>query len=403
LRCPNYHQFLGFGRSIWYAEPTYERLKNHVDLRGGESVRNATYLFLIWAIIATVGAEQASGQLLYSFEEDEEDWIPTTVVSDFDDNEAVVTSVAGVGNTHGSRSLKVEGRTGDYVRTTQVTLDPDRVELMNAAWEEGWNLEFDWTIVASENPGAQRYWTQLALNTSAGWTQLDMFAPDGWPEWDPNGPEVQTITASIPLMDFGMDRPFCCGLALDGLATSYSIHIAMGGGNEPGEIRTYYLDNFRLVDPDVVPTPGDFNGDNVLTVADIDLLTTAVKDNSTDRKFDVNGDGAVSSIDRTDWVQNLKRTYFGDSNLDGEFNSTDFVVVFTAGQYEDGIPRNSTWTTGDWDGTCDFDSSDFVTAFTAAGYEKGPRAAVNAVPEPGCLALCALGLFAMAARRFGRG
>ena len=79
-------------------------------------------------------------------------------------------------------------------------------------------------------------------------------------------------------------------------------------------------------------------------------------------------------------------TYVGDSNLDGEFNSTDFVVVFTANEYEDGIPNNSGWAEGDWNGDGDFDSSDFVAAFTDGGYEMGIRPAA-VVPEPSTYAL----------------
>ena len=71
--------------------------------------------------------------------------------------------------------------------------------------------------------------------------------------------------------------------------------------------------------------------------------------------------------------------------LTGEFNSTDFVVVFGAGQYEDAEALNSTWATGDWNGDGEFNSSDFVAAFTDGGYERGPRPA--AVPEPHALIL----------------
>jgi hypothetical protein len=73
-------------------------------------------------------------------------------------------------------------------------------------------------------------------------------------------------------------------------------------------------------------------------------------------------------------------TYFGDSNLDGEFSSADFVTVFAAGKYETGAEAG--WDAGDWNGDMIFDSSDFVTAFSGGGYELGPRAAVASVPEP---------------------
>ncbi|MCA9215413.1 MAG: tandem-95 repeat protein, partial [Planctomycetales bacterium] len=44
----------------------------------------------------------------------------------------------------------------------------------------------------------------------------------------------------------------------------------------------------------------------------------------------------------------------GDSNYDGVFDSGDLVLVMQAGEYEDGIPNNSTWEEGDWNGDGDF-------------------------------------------------
>jgi hypothetical protein len=58
----------------------------------------------------------------------------------------------------------------------------------------------------------------------------------------------------------------------------------------------------------------------------------------------------------------------GDSNHDGKFNSADLVLIFQAGEYEDGIPGNSTWEEGDWNGDGEFDTGDLVFAFTAGTY-----------------------------------
>jgi hypothetical protein len=90
----------------------------------------------------------------------------------------------------------------------------------------------------------------------------------------------------------------------------------------------------------------------------------------------------------------IKRTYYGDANLNGEFNSSDLVDVFQLGQYEDGVAANSGWAAGDWNGDREFDSSDFVTAFQAGGYEQGPRGAVaaSAIPEPGTGLLAGIAL-----------
>ena len=60
----------------------------------------------------------------------------------------------------------------------------------------------------------------------------------------------------------------------------------------------------------------------------------------------------------------------GDSNGDGRFDSSDFVTVFQAAEYEDGIPQNSTFEEGDWNGDGDFDSRDFVFAFQKGNYQR---------------------------------
>ncbi|MCA9149553.1 MAG: PEP-CTERM sorting domain-containing protein [Planctomycetales bacterium] len=103
-------------------------------------------------------------------------------------------------------------------------------------------------------------------------------------------------------------------------------------------------------------------------------------------------DGTLTDpIERRNYVHDVLKTWIGDSNFDGEFDSSDFVLVFTAGQYEDGVAGNSTWVTGDWDGDHEFGSSDFVAAFADGGFEQGPVAAVSAVPEPSSLVLLAIG------------
>ena len=136
---------------------------------------------------------------------------------------------------------------------------------------------------------------------------------------------------------------------------------------------------------------GDFSGNAILDTADIDRLIDEM--GGSDPQFDLNSDGAVNEFDLTYWIHDLKKTYFGDANLDGEFASSDLVLVFGAGEYEDEIESNSIWSTGDWTGDRDFTSGDLVRAFQDGGYEQGPRGAV--VPEPTTILLTAVGMAAL--------
>jgi hypothetical protein len=143
--------------------------------------------------------------------------------------------------------------------------------------------------------------------------------------------------------------------------------------------------------------PGDFDENGALDVVDVNLLLADITANTNTAKFDLNNDQAVNPDDLTIWVRDLKKTWFGDADLNGEFTSGDLVSVFTVGKYETGQP--ATWDQGDWTGNGVFDSGDFVTAFTDGGYELGPRAAVASVPEPASVLLLVAGLFAFGRRR----
>jgi hypothetical protein len=142
---------------------------------------------------------------------------------------------------------------------------------------------------------------------------------------------------------------------------------------------------------------GDFNRDSVLDAVDIDLLTDAVIAGTGPDEMDLNGDGQLTDADRRVWVVDLKKTWFGDATMDGNFNTTDFVQVLQRGQYEDGINGNSGWADGDWNGDKDFGTGDLVTALQDGGYEVGPRTAVSMVPEPASSALLTIAMFMLIA------
>ncbi len=185
-----------------------------------------------------------------------------------------------------------------------------------------------------------------------------------------------------------------------GLGRTYGVNEAQWVAGRFDDIRVYDTvltaeEVAALLVPSVGLT-GDYNGDKLLDAADLDLQAAVIKQGSNQAKYDLTGDSLVDMADRVFWVESptVKNTYLGDANLDGEFNSTDFVDVFVAGTYETGQPAG--WAQGDWNADLVFDSGDFVAAFVGGGYELGPRpvAAVRSVPEPTAITLLLVGLLA---------
>jgi hypothetical protein len=124
---------------------------------------------------------------------------------------------------------------------------------------------------------------------------------------------------------------------------------------------------------------GDFNVNGQMDKDDIDRLTIALR-SARDISYDLNDDLSLDETDLRIWVQQLQRTWFGDANLDGQFDSTDLVQVLSVGTYE--ADEAAMWSTGDFNANGRFDSSDLIDALADGGYEQGPRAVANVVPEP---------------------
>ena len=117
------------------------------------------------------------------------------------------------------------------------------------------------------------------------------------------------------------------------------------------------------------PLAGDFNEDGAVNEIDIQLLFDQMNNAEPDLAYDLDEDGDVDAGDRDVMIEVVLRTYYGDANLDGAFDSTDLVQTFQVGKYEDGVDGNATWSEGDWDGDGDFTSSDLVVAFQGGGYQ----------------------------------
>ena len=143
------------------------------------------------------------------------------------------------------------------------------------------------------------------------------------------------------------------------------------------------IDNFAItLLGELAGVVGDFNGDGALGIEDLSTLTTAIQSASVDTQYDLDGSGVIDLADRQYWVSDIKKTWVGDSNLDGAFDSGDLIAAFSGGEYEDGVAGNSTWSTGDWDGDREFDSSDLIAAFSDGGYDAGPRASLGSSDIP---------------------
>ena len=123
---------------------------------------------------------------------------------------------------------------------------------------------------------------------------------------------------------------------------------------------------FIHVDP-----PGDFNNDGVINDLDIDLLTAGIRNHNLD--FDLTADHQIDDADLRFMVEEILQTHFGDSNLDGQFDTTDLIKVFQIGEFEDGLPMNSTWADGDWNGDQEFGTGDLILAFQSGGFLRAAR------------------------------
>ena len=143
--------------------------------------------------------------------------------------------------------------------------------------------------------------------------------------------------------------------------------------------------------------PGDFNADGTVDRLDIDLLSRA----EDELIYDVNLDGSVTTEDRVFLVERILNTWFGDANLDGQFANDDLITVFISGTFEDRIPLNSGWVSGDWNGDLEFDTGDLIIAFQGGGYGQGPRSLGIAVPEPSTLSWMAVTLCGVLLMRRG--
>ena len=152
--------------------------------------------------------------------------------------------------------------------------------------------------------------------------------------------------------------------------------------------------SFRWFEVAPAWSPGDFNGDDLLDVVDIDQLTAQIALGTTHFLFDLNGDTTVDHEDRRFWVEELKRTFFGDGNLDGRVDANDLNTLALNWQRTNVI----SWAEGDFNGDGSANAGDLNQL--ALNWRRGATA--PAVPEPAGASLLLVGLFVVQFRRHAR-
>lgn len=226
------------------------------------------------------------------------------------------------------------------------------------------------------------------FNTFQAISGRDLFIPEAInpgiirPPFDVVSPSQLTTlkTEGVQHLEFGPVLP--PGMSLDDL----QLTVTVSALDHP-QAAVFVFDT---------PLQGDVDGDNVLSGRDIGMLQDGW------RHFrllpDLNADQLHDVADVHHWVKNLANTWYGDANLDGQFDSRDLIQVFDEGRYGLRTYSQRGWHQGDWNSDGHFDSADLVLALQDGGYDQGTRA-VQPVPEPSGIWSIVLGLLVIMRRR----
>jgi len=140
--------------------------------------------------------------------------------------------------------------------------------------------------------------------------------------------------------------------------------------------------------------PGDFNDDQLVDDANIDLLLTAITAGGEDLQFDLDSSNTVTAADATFLVVSILGTRFGDNDLDGDVDLSDYNTLATNFN-PSGTDGPYWWQDGNVDGDNDIDLTDYnalASNFNPLGYGAA------AVPEPASVCLLLAGLLLLLAR-----
>lgn len=116
--------------------------------------------------------------------------------------------------------------------------------------------------------------------------------------------------------------------------------------------------------------PGDFNSDGLVDVADADALNAAIIAQSVDSLFDLNNDNVVDLADQNFLVEEILNTRPGDTNLDGDVDFADFLVLTANFGIGSPTPESLKWSQADFDADGAIDFADFLLLSAHFGFER---------------------------------
>ena len=127
--------------------------------------------------------------------------------------------------------------------------------------------------------------------------------------------------------------------------------------NDPGYNDYGSLGYYRIVGSIGEHLPGDIDADGELSANDIDALfmALALPADQHRGRWDLDGDSAVSNVDVDVLVHEVLKTEYGDFNLDGSVDFSDFLVLCANFGKHD---RN--WSSGDANGDRSTSFEDFL-------------------------------------------
>ncbi len=149
---------------------------------------------------------------------------------------------------------------------------------------------------------------------------------------------------------------------------------------------------------------GDLDDSETFDAGDIDELYSRIETTNGVWFYDLDVDGNIDLDDVAVLVQDFFRTNFGDANLNGQVEQGDLDAVLQNWGGTTGTNPALGWATGDLNGNGQVEQGDLDDVLQNWGATAAPSFALNPevaafVPEPGSLALLAMGSALLTRRR----